>query len=74
MLRWSGPGAHNLCVNYTTEERDIMCWPCRYVFPATSPSIPSVFFFCLCFDLLILSSLFQALQMPGDVRQLPGST
>ena len=24
-------GAHNLCVICTTETRDIICWPCRYV-------------------------------------------
>jgi hypothetical protein len=59
-------GTHDLCVICTTEGRDIICWPCRYVFPATSTSFPSIFF-CLFFEILymlIVSSLFQ---MPGDV-------
>jgi hypothetical protein len=41
-------GANNLCVICTTEGRDIICWPCRYVFSFLLV-LPREPFFCVFF-------------------------
>ena len=45
-------GANNLCVICTTEGRDIICWPCRYVFSVSSRS-PSTTLSCACLFLFL---------------------
>ena len=62
-------GANNLCVICTTEGRDIICWPCRYVFSVSSRSSPTTLF-CVSLsfsEVLMMFCLFYSLQMPRHV-------
>ena len=69
-------GAHNLCVICTTETRDIICWPCRYVV-SRNLSISSQYFHfvyvSICSSCHFSSGLCRCLAMCDNCREVLGS-